>query len=240
MLPADPSIPADVDARPFVDFHLTVGDRWRDGRVHRSDDVDLGVIVSGVTDGAPERRLAASDTSTVVIAWDNDRGTLRFGGLVDAETGAPVAAPLGTLAGTISWVCGDAALPAGAAEFAEAACDGARYLGCVSDLTAAMAAAPGTEVAICEAAEDVGAVVPSRRPTHTRPALATVKRSVAACCASYGCPADPSRGGRLQRLSQEDEAGKDDWTSSRSCSGGMTCTVWTASFMNAAALAPRS
>ena len=55
---------------------------------------------------------------------------------------------LGMLAGTISWVCGEAALPAGAAQFAEAACEGARYLGCVADLTAAIAAAPGTEVAI--------------------------------------------------------------------------------------------
>lgn len=161
VLPADPSIPADVDDRAFVGFHITVGDRWRDGRVHRSDNVDLAVIVSGVRDGTPERRLAASDSSTVEIAWDNERGTLAFAALVDAETGGPVAGPLGTLAGTISWVCGKAALPPGAAEFAGAACANARYPGCVSDLIAAIAAAPGTEVAICEAGEDLGEVVPA-------------------------------------------------------------------------------
>ncbi len=161
VLPADPSIPADVDDRAFVGFHITIGDRWRDGRVHRSDDVDLAVIVSGVADGAPERQLAASDSSTVEIAWDNERGSVSFAGLVDAETGAPVGGPLGTLAGTISWVCGEAALPPGAAEFAEAACADARYPGCVSDLIAAIAASPGTRVAICEAGEDIGQVVPA-------------------------------------------------------------------------------
>ena len=40
-------------------------------------------------------------------------------------------------------------------------CADARYPGCVSDLIAAIAASPGTQVAICEAGEGLGQVVPA-------------------------------------------------------------------------------
>jgi hypothetical protein len=82
ILEDDPTIPADIDQREFVTIGLRVGDRWRDAAIHRSDDVDLVVIVGGVAADTPEVRLAASDDSIIEIEWTNDGGSLRFDRLV--------------------------------------------------------------------------------------------------------------------------------------------------------------
>jgi hypothetical protein len=100
-----PGAPADVDPRAFVQVSLTVGDRWPDGTVSRTDDVDLSVSISSPAADKGETRLAASDASDIEIDWTPAGGTLRFAGLVDDLTGAPAPADL-DLAGTISWTCG--------------------------------------------------------------------------------------------------------------------------------------
>jgi hypothetical protein len=105
LLPPIQGAPPDVDQRAFVTVSITVGDRWRDGNVARSDNVDLWLLVGGVQDGAEEVRLAASDASTMEIDWTPSGGSLRFAGLVDATTGAPAEPPLAGLAGTITWTC---------------------------------------------------------------------------------------------------------------------------------------
>ena len=106
LLPPIPGAPADVDQRAFVGISVTVGDRWRDGPVARTDNVDLWLLVGGVQEGAPEVELVASDASTIEVDWTPAAGTLRFAGLVDGTSGAPVEPPLAGLAGTITWTCG--------------------------------------------------------------------------------------------------------------------------------------
>jgi hypothetical protein len=150
VLAVDPAIPTGVDQRAFVSILVTVGDRWRQGTVDRSDDVDLLLVVGRVADGSGEQRLAASDSSLLEIDWTNERGVLRFDRLVDAETGTPVSGPLGSIAGSLEWICGEAALPAGARAFAAEACAGASYPACQEAVILAIAESPGAEVAICE------------------------------------------------------------------------------------------
>jgi hypothetical protein len=67
--------------------------------------VDLFLLVSGAQAEAEEVRLGASDASTLEIDWTPAGGSLRFAGLVDATTGAPVEPPLAGLAGTLTWTC---------------------------------------------------------------------------------------------------------------------------------------
>lgn len=99
-----PGAPADVDPRAFVGVSLTVGDRWSDGAVSRTDNVDLLVYISSPLADVEETRLVASDASDIDITWTPSGGTLRFAGLVDDQTGAPAPAEL-DLAGTITWTC---------------------------------------------------------------------------------------------------------------------------------------
>ena len=108
LLPPIPGAPPDVDQRASASVSVTVGDRWPDGNVARSDNVDLFLMVSGAQADAEEVRLAASDASTIEIEWTPAGGTLRFAGLVDETTGAQVEPPLAGLAGTITWTCGPA------------------------------------------------------------------------------------------------------------------------------------
>lgn len=109
LLPDDPSAPADVDQREFLGISVFVGDRWRDGRVSRSDDIDLLVIIGQVRAEALEVRLAADDGSALDLELDERGGSLRFAELVDVSEvpGAAGGAPqLLELAGTIRWTCG--------------------------------------------------------------------------------------------------------------------------------------
>lgn len=105
LLPPIEDAPSDLDQRAFVAVSITVGDRWPDGVVARSDNIDLWLSVGGVTDGDAEVTLATSDASTLEVSWTPEGGSARFAGLVDATTGAAVGAPLVGLAGTITWAC---------------------------------------------------------------------------------------------------------------------------------------
>ncbi len=156
----DPTIPADVDQREFVTIGLSVGDRWRDTAIHRSDDVDLDVIVGGVTEEVREVRLGADDTSLMELEWTNDGGSLRFDRLVVdrsdvAATGDPI-----DLAGTITWTCRLAEPTQAEIEFAEEACADSTFSRCRDDLLLTMRQAPGSLVAICDHADGEGEVVP--------------------------------------------------------------------------------
>jgi hypothetical protein len=104
LAPEDPSIPADIDERDFVSFHLTVGDRWRDGSSPRSDDRQLSVHVDYVVE-QPRVVMVADDTATLVIEGTPQAGTATFAALVrsmteDEATGGPI-----DLAGTMTWTC---------------------------------------------------------------------------------------------------------------------------------------
>jgi hypothetical protein len=159
----DPSAPADIDQREFVDIYLTVGDRWRDGAIHRSDNVDLAVSVGSVAADEPAVALAADDGSLIDLAWTEEAGSLRFDRLVvdhsrNGASGAPV-----DLAGTISWICRDRPLPDGAAEIADTACTESTYAVCVEDLLRAMVEMPGSLVAVCDFGDGTGRVIPLER-----------------------------------------------------------------------------
>jgi hypothetical protein len=161
--PDDPSAPPDVDQREFVTVSLSVGDRWRDGAIHRSDDVDLLVIIGSAAADVPEVPLAADDASRVELAWTPAGGTLRFDRLVvDRARSGSAAVPL-DLSGTLSWTCGDRPPPDGAAEMAEAACAGSTYAACREDMLRAMDETPGALVAVCEVADGGGAVIALER-----------------------------------------------------------------------------
>jgi hypothetical protein len=158
----DPSAPTDIDQREFVSIYLTVGERWRDGAIHRSDNVDLMVVIGSPSADEPDVRLAAGDGSLIELAWTEDAGGVRFDRLVvdtfrNERSGPPV-----DLAGTISWSCGDNPLPDGAAEIAHTACAAATYASCVEDLLQAIGEMPGSLVAVCEFA-DGGAVIALER-----------------------------------------------------------------------------
>ena len=159
----DPSAPAEIDQREFVNILLTVGDRWRDRAIHRSDNVDLAVVVGSVVADEPEVVLAADDGSLIEIAWTEDAGSVRFDRLVVAPSmsGAP-GAPV-DIAGTITWSCRDRPLPEGAAEIADTACANSTYEACVEDLLRAMVEAPGSLVAVCDFTDGTGAVIPLER-----------------------------------------------------------------------------
>ena len=159
----DPSAPADIDQREFVTIYLTVGDRWRDRAIHRSDNVDLLVVVGSAAANEPEVALAADDGSRIELAWTEDAGSVRFDRLVVDPSRSGVASG-GTvdLAGTISWTCRDHPLPDGAAEIADVACAESTYALCVEDLLRAMVEMPGSLVAVCEFA-DGGAVISLER-----------------------------------------------------------------------------
>jgi hypothetical protein len=159
----DPSAPADIDQREFVTISLTVGDRWRDRAIRRSDNVDLWVLVGSVVADEPEVALAADDGSRIELAWTEDAGSVRFDRLVvdpsrSGASGAPV-----DLAGTITWNCRDHPLPEGAAQIADTACAESTNARCVEDLLQAMREMPGSLVAVCEFADGTGAVIPLER-----------------------------------------------------------------------------
>ncbi len=156
----DPSAPAEIDQRELVNILLTVGDRWRDRAIHRSDNVDLAVIVGSVAADEPEVVLAADDGSLIELAWTEDAGSVRFDRLVVAPpmsgaSGAPV-----DIAGIITWNCRDHPLPDGAAEIANRACANSTYTACVDDVLRAIVETPGSLVAVCEFTDGTGAVVP--------------------------------------------------------------------------------
>lgn len=158
----DPSAPADIDQREFVNIYLTVGDRWRDGAIHRSDNVDLAVSIGSVVADEPEVALAADDGSLIDLAWTEEAGSLRFDRLVvDPHRSGASAAPI-DLAGTISWICRDHPLPDGATEIADTACAESTYALCVEDVLRAMVEVPGSLIAVCELA-DGGAVISLER-----------------------------------------------------------------------------
>jgi len=172
--PDDPSAPRDIDQREFASIYLTVGDRWRDRAIHRSDNVDLLVIVGSAAADEPEVGLAADDGSRIELAWTQDAGSVRFDRLVidpsrTGASGAPV-----DLAGTISWQCRDQPLPDGAAEIVETTCTESTYALCAEDLLRAMGEMPGSLVAVCEF-PDGGAVIPLER-----------EEDAAAWCAEQG------------------------------------------------------
>ncbi len=98
--------PADLDQRAFVLFSITVGDRWPDGAIARTDNVGLFLSISSPAAEAGETQLAASDASDIAIDWTPEGGLLLFSGLVDARTGAPAPTDL-DLRGTITWTCED-------------------------------------------------------------------------------------------------------------------------------------
>lgn len=159
----DPSAPAEIDQREFVTFTLTVGDRWRDRTIHRSDNVDLVVVVGSVVADEPEIALAAGDGSLIELAWTEEAGSVRFDRLVvdpsrSGASGSPV-----DLAGTISWNCRDRPLPEGAAEIADTACAESTNARCVEDLLRAMVEMPGSLVAVCEFDDGTGAVISLER-----------------------------------------------------------------------------
>jgi len=159
----DPSAPVDLDQREFVTVSLTVGDRWRDRGIHRSDNVDLLVLVGSVAADEPELALAADDGSLVELAWTPDSGTVRFDRLVvDRARSGASAVPV-DLAGTITWTCRDRPLPEGAAEIADTACANSTYPGCVDDLLRAMVDTPGSLVAVCQFSDSTGAVIALER-----------------------------------------------------------------------------
>jgi hypothetical protein len=105
LFPVDPAAPADIDQRAFVSVGITVGDRWRDGTLARSDDVDLVIHVAPVQGDRPEITLVATDSSALDIDWTASGGTLRFSGLRNASETDEAAATALDLAGTISWTC---------------------------------------------------------------------------------------------------------------------------------------
>jgi hypothetical protein len=163
ILEDDLTVPADIDQREFVTIGLRVGDRWQDGAIRRSDDVDVVVIVGGVAADAPEVRLAASDDSTMEIQWTNDGGSLRFDGLVvDPSDGAAPGGPI-DLAGTMTWTCRLPEPTPAAVAMAEAACAGATFGSCRDDLLLTMQQAPGSLVAICDYADGQGEILPLER-----------------------------------------------------------------------------
>lgn len=104
LLPPVPNAPADLDQRAFVGVSITVGDRWKDRTVARSDNVDLWLNIGSVEVGVPEVTLVASDASDITIDWDGLAGSLTFANLVEAN-GGEVPDDLKGLAGTISWDC---------------------------------------------------------------------------------------------------------------------------------------
>ncbi len=101
----DPSVPADIDQREFFGASITVGDRWRDGGLSRSDDIDLLVLISFALADTPETWMVATDASDLDIKWTNAGGTLHFAGLTQGtdyptSSGAPI-----DIRGTITWTC---------------------------------------------------------------------------------------------------------------------------------------
>ena len=159
----DPTIPSDIDQREIVTVGLRVGDRWRDGAIRRSDDVDLVVIVGGVAADTAGVRLAANDDSTMEIQWTNDGGSLRFDRLVvDRSDGAASGDPI-DLAGTMTWSCRLPEPTPAAVAMAEGACAGATFASCRDDLLLAMHQAPGSLVAICDYGDGQGEIMPLER-----------------------------------------------------------------------------
>jgi hypothetical protein len=156
----DPAIPADIDQREFVTISLTVGDRWRDAAIHRSDDVDLMVSVSGVVADAPEVGYAANDDSLIKIEWTNDGGSLQFDRLVvESDQGVARGEPI-DLAGVISWTCRLPESTPAQTSLAESACARSTYVRCLDELLLTMRRAPGSLVAICDYADGEGEIVP--------------------------------------------------------------------------------
>lgn len=99
----DPTAPADVDQREFVGISMSVGERWQDGRVSRSDDVNLWISINRVTETS-ETVMLAADTSTIVVEGTAREGTIRFDGLVPFTGTEYVGDPI-DIAGTLTWSC---------------------------------------------------------------------------------------------------------------------------------------
>lgn len=103
----NPNAPADIDQRDFVTVVITVGDRWRDGAISRSDNVDLWLRVGRVEADVPETVMVADDASSIDIEWTKSGGALRFANLVPVGINGvdPATEPI-DLRGTIEWTCG--------------------------------------------------------------------------------------------------------------------------------------
>lgn len=110
IVPDDPAAPSDVDQREFLGVSLTVGDRWEQGATPRPDGVDLKLSVGRVEADLSETHMRSALSSTLDIDRSAAGGTLSFAGLVlerpaEEETGPPI-----DLAGTLTWICGEAVL----------------------------------------------------------------------------------------------------------------------------------
>lgn len=162
--PDDPSAPAELDQREFFTIALSVGDRWRDRAIHRSDNVDLAITVGTVVADEPEVRYAANDASLLELAWTVNSGSLRFDRLVIDPSPASASGASLDLAGTITWNCREGPLPEGAAEIAATACATSTFPRCVDDVLRMMREIPGSWVAVCEYSDATGAVIELERP----------------------------------------------------------------------------
>jgi len=154
----DPSAPPEVDQREFVDFSFRVGDRWRDGPVHRSDDRDLLVTVGRVEAGAPEIHLLAADDSLLDAEWTNSGGSVRFAALV-ADPATPAADDTPTLGGTITWSCRVDPPTAAEKAFADSTCATSTYVACRDEVLSAAWRMPGALIAVCDHPEGDGMVI---------------------------------------------------------------------------------
>lgn len=99
----DPTAPADLDQRAFVQISITNGDRWRNGGIERSDDLQLQIRIGPVTAGA-ETVMLATDASTVDLQGTAQSGSLRFADLAH-RTGPDGAGGPIDIAGTLTWTC---------------------------------------------------------------------------------------------------------------------------------------
>ena len=101
------AVPADIDARELVGVYIETGDRWRDSRNTRADNVFLTIIVGSVLDSKGEVVLLATDASDLELEWTPSGGSLRFAGLEtrSSDPGSELEPEPVDMAGTVTWTC---------------------------------------------------------------------------------------------------------------------------------------